>query len=411
LIFISYICRYFPKLEFNFLVIIMKKLFLTAALALVGVGAFAQEVANFYPAWFYEIKAGGSYTAGETTVGKLTSHVGEFNAGYQFTPTFGLRGGLMGGKAKGIIENTQDMYSWRYAQFNVDAMIDLLNLFAKNKRSDRAVNPYVYGGIGANLRFDNAEALALKEAFDAVFNRHYLWEGARVSPCARVGIGMGIRLSDAVAIVLEVEDNFYTDKFNSKVGPANVDFDFLIAAQTGVKFTFGAAKKKANAMAVAAAALAAQEAEAAAKAAAEKAAAEAAARAAAEKAAAAAEKAAAESASAAAARANARQSTNNIYFAIGRNDVREVENAKVAKIVSLLKTYPEAVVTVSGYADKATGSPKLNMQLSKKRAETVAKALEDAGIAKSRITVEYYGDTVQPYASQVENRVSVCVTR
>jgi len=404
----------------------MKKLVITVALALLGVCAFAQEVAGCYPAWFYEIKGGAAYTAGETSFGKLISPTAEFDAGYQFTPTFSLRGGLSGWEAKGFLENTKNLYKWNFVQLNVDAMFDLLNLFARKKRSDRALNPYVLAGIGANLRFNNAEALSHIDEFRAIFpDKDYVWDGAKLSPCGRVGIGVGIRLSDAIALTLEVDENIYTDRFNSKPNNNKFDFDYRCAALAGVKFTFGAAKKKAAALA---AAPLAAEAEAAARAAAEKAAAEKAAAEAAAKAAAAraaaqkvveqqaetqvtAEDVAEEVAVTTAVRADARQSTNNIYFAIGKNDIRVTEAVKVAKIVELLKTYPEAVVSVSGYADKATGNPKINMEISARRAETVAKAIEDAGISKDRITVEYYGDTVQPYAVQTENRVSICVTK
>ena len=51
------------------------------------------------------------------------------------------------------------------------------------------------------------------------------------------------------------------------------------------------------------------------------------------------------------------------------------------------------------------------MKLSKDRAEGVAKALVDAGIAPERITVNYFGDTQTVSDVPAENRVSVCVTR
>ena len=76
-----------------------------------------------------------------------------------------------------------------------------------------------------------------------------------------------------------------------------------------------------------------------------------------------------------------------------------------------MNTYPEAVVSVTGYADKATGTAKINWDLSQKRAENVAKALVDAGIAADRISTNFYGDTVQVSEVPAENRVSVCVTR
>jgi len=50
------------------------------------------------------------------------------------------------------------------------------------------------------------------------------------------------------------------------------------------------------------------------------------------------------------------------------------------------------------------------MQISKKRAEAVAKVLIDKfGINKSRLTVSYKGDTVQPFAKNDDNRVTIFV--
>lgn len=41
--------------------------------------------------------------------------------------------------------------------------------------------------------------------------------------------------------------------------------------------------------------------------------------------------------------------------------------------------------------------------------EAVAKALKEAGISQERIIVDYKGDTVQPFSSPEQNRVSICV--
>lgn len=186
-------------------------------------------------------------------------------------------------------------------------------------------------------------------------------------------------------------------------------------ANVGIIFHLGEGKRGAEARAAAAAA-AALAAEQAARAAAEKAAAEkaeqerlAAERAAAEKAAA--EKAAAEKAAAEAARIAARQATENVLFELGKYKIRDCELGKIENIVKVMEKYPEAVLTVSGYADKETGSEKLNMELSKNRAEVVANAIIEAGVDASRVSTEYFGDKVNPFPTPEANRVAVCVTK
>ena len=51
----------------------------------------------------------------------------------------------------------------------------------------------------------------------------------------------------------------------------------------------------------------------------------------------------------------------------------------------------------------------INERLSKNRAEAVATMLKEKGIDNQRITIDYKGDTVQPFATIEENRVSICI--
>lgn len=395
----------------------MKKVFLTLSLALLCLGAFAQSAEDFFPGWFLGAKGGISLTAGETHANNLLSPRAALNVGYQFTPVFGLRAEASAWEGKGALPNYAELYKFNFGQLNLDALFDLCNLFGKYKYN-RFLNPYLFAGIGLNTRFNNAEAQAIKTDFP---EKNWLWDNPVLSFCGRFGLGADFRLADGVALTLELADNVLTDHFNSKVGDAwtlfggVVDFDYQLTAMAGLKFSFGAAKRRA-ALAAAEAAAAEAAALAAAKAAADKAAAEKAAleRAAAEKAAAekaAAEKLAAEKAAAEAARAKARAAVENVYFTIDKYVINPSEVEKIEHIIAVMKQYPEAVVSLTGYADKFTGTAKRNMFLSEKRAEVVCKALLDAGISQDRITTNYYGDTKQVSEVPEENRVTICVTR
>ena len=395
----------------------MKKVFLTLSLALLSLGAFAQSAEDFFPGWFLGAKGGISLTAGETHANNLLSPRAALNVGYQFTPVFGLRAEASAWEGKGAIPNFAELYKFNFGQLNLDGLFDLCNLFGKYKYN-RLLNPYLFAGIGLNTRFNNAEAQAIKTDFP---EKNWLWDNPVLSFCGRFGLGTDIRLTDGVALTLELADNVLTDHFNSKVGDAwtlfggVVDFDYQLTAMAGLKFSFGAAKRRA-ALAAAEAAAAEAAALAAAKAAADKAAADKAAleRAAAEKAAAekaAAEKLAAEKAAAEAARAKARAAVENVYFTIDKYVINPSEVEKIDHIIAVMKQYPEAVVSLTGYADKFTGTAKRNLFLSEKRAEVVCQALLDAGISQDRITTNYYGDTKQVSEVPEENRVTICVTR
>lgn len=387
-----------------------KALLILSALCVLGSTAVAQE--TFYPGWQFGIKAGASYTAGESTFSDLLSYpTVAVNAGYQFTPTFTLRGELSGLQAKGALPAIEEIYKFNYGQLNLDAVFDICNMF--NFKSERLFSPYLFAGIGGNVRFNNEEALAQKTHFEQL-PTNYLWEDPTVSFTGRVGAGVDIRLSDAVKLGVEVLDNVLSDHFNSKDGSYAADFDYNLSAMLGLKFCFGQAKKKADGIAAAAAAaaeaeaarLAAEKAEAE-RIAAEKAAAEKAAREEAERLAA--EKATAEAA--AAARAEARRIEEHVLFVIGKTYIRTAEQEKIQRVIDIMNEYPEAVVTVTGYADKNTGYASLNQRLSEKRAKNVAAAIEAAGISADRIAVNYVGDTQKVSEVPAENRVAVCITK
>ena len=84
--------------------------------------------------------------------------------------------------------------------------------------------------------------------------------------------------------------------------------------------------------------------------------------------------------------------------------------AKVEDVVAYLNKYPDAKVSVTGYADKGTGNPRLNVGYAQKRAQVIANLLTNRfGIDRSRIMVESKGDTVQPYEQNDLNRVTICI--
>ena len=84
-----------------------------------------------------------------------------------------------------------------------------------------------------------------------------------------------------------------------------------------------------------------------------------------------------------------------------------VEQPKPAPVVE--QPQPRKEVKVTGYADANTGNSKINKTLSEKRAANVAEVLKTKGITPDRIIADSKGDTVQPYKTPEENRVSICI--
>ena len=99
----------------------------------------------------------------------------------------------------------------------------------------------------------------------------------------------------------------------------------------------------------------------------------------------------------------------SVFFALNSAKIQDDQLAKIESLVKHLEKYPTAKVAVTGYADKETGNPGINMILSEKRANNVADVLKAKGIAADRIVTDFKGDTVQPNTNPTENRVSICV--
>ena len=100
----------------------------------------------------------------------------------------------------------------------------------------------------------------------------------------------------------------------------------------------------------------------------------------------------------------------DVFFKIGTVNIRPEEAKKVKEVADYLQANPNAKVEVTGYADRGTGNPRINNRLSKQRAEAVFTALTKTHkIDASRIKVDYKGDTIQPFAKDVENRVAICI--
>ena len=383
----------------------LKSLTLILAVALGAQVAFAQQSktdpsVEFNPHWYGQIQGGAAYTIGETAFKDLLSPAGALSVGYQFNPTLGIRVGASGYQGKGNVVYPLTVYKFNFVQGNADLTLNLANLFG-GYDNQRVFNPYVFAGVGAAFGFKNGAA----EVTSVVPNDYFelLWEKTMLSPVGRAGLGADFRLTEQLALSLEANANVLSDRFNSKkVGHPDWHYNALV----GLKYAFGkttrpSAKYLADLAAAeaAAAALAAQkEAE---RLAAEKAAAE---KAAAEKAAA--EKAAAEAAAAAAAADANKYATLNTFFELDSDVISDEEAAKLVDFIEWLNKY-DRTVAICGYADVQTGRPKYNMGLSKRRVENVQKFLVEHGVDASRITSDYKGDTVQPFAENDLNRVVI----
>jgi outer membrane protein OmpA-like peptidoglycan-associated protein len=99
-----------------------------------------------------------------------------------------------------------------------------------------------------------------------------------------------------------------------------------------------------------------------------------------------------------------------VFFLLDSHVVRDNQLVNVAKAAEYLISHPAAKLELASYADKKTGNPRYNLQLSKKRTDAVANVLVSKfGIDKKRLTLKHYGDTVQPFAENDWNRVTLFI--
>jgi len=86
-----------------------------------------------------------------------------------------------------------------------------------------------------------------------------------------------------------------------------------------------------------------------------------------------------------------------IQFDVGSDKIRPESMNMVKQVAATLKKTDTLKLRIEGHTD-STGNAAANMDLSKRRAESVKKALVDLGIGDDRLTTGGFGDT-RPLAS------------
>ncbi len=355
---------------------------LIAMLTVSSTMAFAQEQrikeegkTVFNPHWFIQVQAGAAHTIGEAKFTDLISPAAALNVGYKFAPAFGARIGVSGWQAKGGWVTPEQVYQYKYLQGNLDIMADLSTLFC-GFNPNCVFNGYLFAGVGLNHGFDNDEANALDTR---TYEMQYLWQDKQNLVAGRMGLGCDLRLNDRLAINIEGNANILSDKFNSKKA-GNCDWQFNVLVGLNIKFGKSYTKTapiyyepepvveqpkpepvvekpqpKPEPVVV------------------------------------------------------VEPMKQNIFFALNSAKIQDDQQAKITSLVEYMEKNPATKVSITGYADKETGNPRINKALSEKRANNVAQALKSRGIAADRIVADYKGDTVQPYGVPEENRVSICI--
>lgn len=94
-----------------------------------------------------------------------------------------------------------------------------------------------------------------------------------------------------------------------------------------------------------------------------------------------------------------------LYFGFDKTDISQDDVDAIQEQADFLKGHTEVVVAIDGHTDYH-GPHSYNEQLSKKRADTVAKILLDAGVPESQLLISAFADSkpLKDRSDTVHNR-------
>ncbi len=372
----------------------LKKYLLSASFAVCALFASAQaqeEVIEtvFRPYWYGQLQVGAQETLGETSFGKLISPNAQITVGRQFNPAWGLRLAVNGWQSKASIdfEGRHD-WKWKYVNPMLDLTCDLTSLIGGYKPNRRWYLG-VFAGVGANIAWDNKEANNINDALKGYLGGenalHNIWDGTKVLFTGRFGANLDYAVSSRVRLGLELQANVLPDSYNSKRAK---NADWYFNGLLGVKYAFGATKANRTRL-VDVAPCEPQIVEKVVERVVEK---------------------VVKVPAPAPAPETVEPLRRDIFFTISNTTVDKAQMDKVQEVVDYMKKYPKSRVVVTGYADKGTGTLRINLRLSEQRSKAVVDALINNGIDASRIEAKSMGEDVfQPYSDPVLNRVAICI--
>lgn len=88
---------------------------------------------------------------------------------------------------------------------------------------------------------------------------------------------------------------------------------------------------------------------------------------------------------------------SGILFDVDKSELKAVSQQNITKLAETLRKYEDTNILIEGHTD-ATGTEDYNLELSRKRAQSVANYLASLNVSATRFTIMGYGE-VQPIAT------------
>lgn len=350
-----------------------------AMAACVAAPSQAQEQVKPYPYMFVGLQGGGQIAL-QDYWDHMDSFIGQVSLGGFFTPVVGARLGVQGWQTKGALESVSETYGYKYANANLDLLINLSNLIT-GKDYNR-FNVILLGGVGLDYAWDNDDLKGLANSralgmLPYTENLGYQWNDDLLSHNFRVGLMLDYDICRNLSVNLEAGVNSKGDRWNSIY---NGHDDWQAYGLLGLAVKFGHKKVQAVPAPVVVEPEPVWE---------------------------------------------TRIDTiwydetsykdvevmesieRNIHFPIRDYNSKHPARAELQQIADFVKSHKDCKVDIKSYADKGTGNPRINKKYSEQRRQGTVEALVELGVAGDIITSSSYGDTVQPFAENDQNRVSI----
>lgn len=375
----------------------IKNILLSGVMAMSCLVASAQDAPKteyvFNPHWYVQGQIGAQYTLGELKFGDLISPNIQLGVGRQFTPVWGARFSVNFWQSKGGInlyswsdgaKTGKEKYDWSYVAPMIDGTLNLSNALC-GYNPNRVVNVGLLAGIGLNIGFGNDDAATVAAAVadqnTGSESMSKVWDGTKVRLAGRVGANVDFRIDDQWSVGVEATANVVNDGYNSK---SSNNSDWYFNALVGVRYNIGktyttrtitppAPVEKIVERIV--------------------------------------EKIVEVPAKTTDSQfmKKATSIRREVFFTIGKNVINAEGFKKLDEVAAYMKECPEATVTVTGYADRGTGSQKINDRIAARRADIVETELVKRGVARDRIIKSSKGSRVQPFSENNKNRVTICI--
>lgn len=339
-----------------------------------GLTVGAQEKKSNPNPWFIQGQLGLSYSSGDAAFGKLLRPSGSIALGKYFSPVWGARLAFSGWQGRVGSEYSDLASGFYYGAATVDGMMNLSQLI--QKYPERPFDISILAGIGFNRSFNHASSFM-----------------------GRLGLQGSLRLNEALDLNVELMANGVSDRWN---GRDDHGIDTYFDLGIGLTYKLGTGFKCASCISVEYPEVVYTEEEM--------------------------NELINEQRAEVIRETELRVDTvfvkpdcppatkvvkgirSHVTFAIGKTSISESQEMNILAIADYLKRYPEANATISGYADKGTGTPEINLRLARQRAEAVRDCLvQKYKIDSKRLAVLSMEVDEQPFAENDWNRVVIMI--